>query len=75
VKALRGAGCKVTGMISVFTYGFKVADENFKNENCPVISLCDYETLIAEAVDSHFINSADLHTLRAWREFPENWGK
>ncbi|MEO8088091.1 MAG: orotate phosphoribosyltransferase [Bacteroidota bacterium] len=75
VKALRDAGCKVTGMISVFTYGFKQAAENFKNENCPVISLCDYETLIAKAVDANFVTATDLHALRAWRENPETWTK
>jgi orotate phosphoribosyltransferase len=75
VKALRDAGCKVAGMIAVFTYGFALASENFKKENCPVITLCDYETLISKAVDSNFITSTDLHTLRAWREHPESWGK
>jgi len=75
VKALRDAGCKVTGMISVFTYGFKQAAENFKKENCPVVSLCDYETLISKAVDANFVTSTDVHTLRAWRENPESWTK
>ncbi|CAN5523020.1 orotate phosphoribosyltransferase [soil metagenome] len=75
VKALRDAGCKVTGMISVFTYGFKLSEENFKTENCPVVSLCDYETLIAKAVDANFVTATDLHTLRAWRENPETWSK
>lgn len=75
VKALREAGCKVTGMISVFNYGFPAAVENFSKENCPVISLCDYETLISKAVDSNFIKSKELHALRAWREHPESWGK
>ena len=75
VKVLRNAGCKITGMISVFTYGFAKAEENFSKENCPVVSLCDYETLIAKAVDTNFITSADLHTLRAWREQPDTWGK
>ena len=75
VKALRDAGCKVSGMISVFTYGFRLAEDNFQKENCPVVSLCDYETLIAKAVDSNFITKADLHTLQAWRDQPDSWGK
>jgi orotate phosphoribosyltransferase len=73
VRALRDAGCKVAGMVSVFSYGFKIAADNFKNENCPVVSLCDYETLISKAVDAKFITGADLHTLRAWREKPDTW--
>ncbi len=73
VKALRDAGCKVNGMISVFTYGFKVAEDNFKKEKCRVISLCDYDTLIAKAVDSKYVRASDLETLKAWKEKPEAW--
>lgn len=75
VKALRDAGSRVTGLVSVFTYGFNKAEENFNKENCKAISLCDYETLISKAVEANFITAADLHTLRAWREKPEIWGK
>jgi|SRR5690349_9618609 len=75
VRVLREAGGKVTGMISVFTYGFALAETNFKNENCPVVSLCDYETLIDKAANTKFITTNDLHTLRAWREQPETWGR
>lgn len=75
VQALRDAGSRVTGLISVFTYGFNKAEVNFKKENCPAVSLCDYETLIAKAVEANFVTAADLHTLRAWRENPETWGK
>ena len=75
VKVLREAGGKVTGMISVFTYGFMQAEENFKNENCPIVSLCDYDTLIGKAANAKFITASDLHTLRAWREQPEIWGQ
>ena len=75
VNALRNAGCKITGMIAIFTYGFPLAEENFKKENCPLITLCDYETLIAKAASSGYVTPSDLHALRAWREQPEIWGK
>lgn len=75
VKALRDAGSKVNGMISVFTYGFKTAAENFKKEKCPVISLCSYDVLIEKALDTKFITDKDMKTLKAWREAPESWGK
>ncbi len=75
VKALRDAGCKVTGMISVFTYGFKIAIDSFKNEDCLVYSLCDYDVLIEKALETKYISDHDLKTLKAWREAPENWGR
>jgi len=75
VNALRDAGCKVNGMISIFTYGFKMAMDNFKKEKCPVYSLCNYDVLIEKALDSKYITDKDLKTLKAWRESPDSWGK
>lgn len=75
VKALRDQGCNVTGMISVFTYGFKTATENFQQDNCPVYSLSNYDVLIEQALDSKYISVNDLKTLKAWRESPETWGR
>jgi orotate phosphoribosyltransferase len=62
-------------MISVFTYGFKLADENFKKAKCPVFSLCSYETLIEKAVDANYVSKSEVKTLKAWREAPDQWGK
>ena len=75
VAALRDADCKVSGMISVFTYGFKTATDNFKKEKCPTYSLCNYDLLIEKALDSKYVSDKDLKTLKAWRESPETWGK
>ncbi len=74
VNALRDAGCKVSGLISVFTYGFSKAEENFEKDNCPVVFLCDYNTLIVKAAEAGYITETDLLTLHAWREKPESWG-
>jgi orotate phosphoribosyltransferase len=75
VNAIRDAGCKVNGMMSVFSYGFNVASENFKRENCVFHSLCNYDLLIQKALESNYISEKDLKTLRLWRESPESWGK
>jgi orotate phosphoribosyltransferase len=32
VDALRATGANVKGMVAIFTYGFDIADENFKND-------------------------------------------
>jgi orotate phosphoribosyltransferase len=75
VEALRKADAKVTGMISVFTYGFKLADENFKKAKCRVYSLCNYDTLVEKALESNYITKNDTKTLKAWRDAPDVWGK
>ncbi len=73
VQSLRDANCKVKGMISIFTYGFPQAENNFINENCPLISLCNYDTLLLQAIESNYIKSKDLDILKQWKEQPELW--
>lgn len=75
VEAILNAGCKVEGMLSVFTYGFPIAEENFKNANCKLFSLSNYSTLIEQALKSGYIAEKDLKILRDWREAPDTWGK
>ena len=72
-SALKEVGMKVKGMVSIFTYGFDTASENFKNANCEYISLCDYNTLLPEAIKQKYIDKEDLAILKEWRENPSNW--
>jgi orotate phosphoribosyltransferase len=73
VEALRDAGCKVKGMISIFTYGFPLAANNFEKEQCQLVSLCDYSILLEQAVESNYIKSKDLEVLSNWKEEPDKW--
>ena len=72
---LKEAEMNVKGIISIFTYGFDAAAENFKNADCAYVSLCDYNTLLSQAIASQYIEKADLSVLKKWRENPEIWGK
>jgi len=73
VTALREQGCHVVGMVAIFTYGFDVAVENFRNHQCPLYTLSDYNHLIDEALEQGYINQEDVHSLKKWRENPEQW--
>lgn len=73
IDALRKAGCNVKGMVAIFTYGFNVAEENFKNANCKLITLCNYNALIDIALETNYINKDDVDTLKLWRKDPGNW--
>ena len=75
VSALRDAGCNVKGMVSIFTYNLKVADENFKAMNCTLNTLTDYDHLIKKALEQEFIKDFDLKSLIEWRENPDSWGE
>nr|HRC92472.1 orotate phosphoribosyltransferase [Bacteroidia bacterium] len=56
VAALRNSGIIVKGMVSIFNYGFDVARESFKNAQCPLYSLSNYDVMITKALQSKYIN-------------------
>ena len=73
VEALKEAGAHVKGMVAIFTYGFDIAVENFKNANVDLHTLADYNHLLEFAVAKNYITEKELKTLRAWRESPSTW--
>jgi orotate phosphoribosyltransferase len=73
VKALREHGCEVLGMIAVFTYGLKVADDNFSDADCKLITLSNYDNLISQAVESGYASESVLESLSSWRLDPSSW--
>ncbi|RZA01956.1 MAG: orotate phosphoribosyltransferase [Sphingobacteriaceae bacterium] len=75
VAALREAGYDVAGLAAIFSYGFDVADENFKKANCPYITLSNYNALIKYAEEFQYILPKDVEVLKQWRENPAEWGK
>ena len=74
VDALRGAGYDVAGLAAIFTYGFDVAEANFKRANCPFVTLSNYNALIKYAGDNQYIAANDVEMLKQWRENPAEWG-
>ena len=74
VSALRDAGCQVKGMIAIFSYAFPHAEKAFEKAHCRLITLSNYPFLIRQAVDSGYIQEAQLELLGKWRESPETWG-
>ncbi len=75
VEALREAGCDVKGMAAIFTYGFYNAEENFRAANVQLTTLCDYSSLIRQAMKDNLIAESDLEQLEAWRKNPAAWNK
>ncbi|WP_445385550.1 orotate phosphoribosyltransferase [Robiginitalea sp. IMCC44478] len=75
IKALENSGLQVKGMLAIFSYGFKVADDSFKDRDLQVHTLSDYEHLIALASETGYIKEDQLDTLRQWRSDPEHWNQ
>ncbi|MDP5230498.1 MAG: orotate phosphoribosyltransferase [Cellulophaga sp.] len=73
VKALEESGARVKGMLAIFTYGFDVATENFKKNNIELHTLSDYDHLIQQASDTHYIKEQQFKTLLEWKANPSAW--
>jgi orotate phosphoribosyltransferase len=73
VQALRDAGAEVLGMVSIFTYGFDVAEKSFEKEGVVLVSLSDYNHLVRCAMDQHYVSDSELVSLKAWRVDPSSW--
>lgn len=74
VDYLRSEGYDILGMAAIFTYGFPLAAANFEAANCECITLGNYSSMIQEAVESGYVQEADLDKLAQWRENPSTWG-
>lgn len=72
-KDLQASGIEVLGMLAIFTYGFPVADQNFKEANIALHTLSNYSAMLEEALSSGYINAQDLDMLKEWRESPSTW--
>lgn len=73
VEFLRNNGYNVVGMVSIFTYGFDEATQNFQNANCVLHSLGNYTDMIQQAKEQGMIQESDIPVLAEWREDPANW--
>ncbi len=73
VKALKEANVNVKGMVAIFSYGFDVAKDNFKNEEITLHTLSNYENLLLEAASSNYISEKEIETLSQWNANPSVW--
>ena len=72
-QALRDAGCEVQGIGAIFTYGFEMAEQNFKEANVPAFCLSQYSMLIDHAIEKEYVKETEKISLESWRESPSTW--
>lgn len=58
---------KVLGLISIFTYEFDKAKDNFAKAELPFYSLSNYTSLINTALEMNKISESELKILQDWR--------
>lgn len=74
VQAIRQAGCEVVGMVAMFSYGFPVAQQAFKDAGVELLTLSNYNAMLEAALATDYIRQEDIETLREWRKDPSIWG-
>ncbi len=75
VEAIRKAGGDVVGMVASYTYGFPVAALAFTDANVKLVTLTDYDHVVAEALATGYIQESDIELLNEWRKNPSGWRK
>jgi len=73
VEAIREAGAVVEGMVAIFTYGFPVAADAFREAGVKLHTLSSYNTLIDMALETGYIQESQVELLSRWREEPSTW--
>lgn len=72
-EVLRKAGLEVIGMVSIFTYGFGVADKAFADAKIKLVSLTNYLSLIELALEKKIVSPDVEHVLLQWSQNPAGW--
>lgn len=68
VKALREQGCEVLGVVCIFTYHLKRADDMFEEQGISYVSLTNFDALIEVATLEKKISDQDKPQLNEWHE-------
>jgi len=73
VEALRAEGATVDTMVALFTYGFASAAEAFRAAGVRLVTLTDYDALVAQAAREGRLTPAQRDALADWRADPGAW--
>ena len=73
VDVLKQAGLQVIGMVSIFNYGFEVAQKALYIAQVPYQSLTNYSTLIKLAIEKQLVSAELEAILLNWQADPANW--
>lgn len=71
-KALEEVGYEVLGIVSIFTYNMKNAEENFKVAGFKHNSLTTFDELIEVAHEMDYIKESEIEKLKLFRDNPKD---
>lgn len=76
VQAVREADGNIGHCLAIFTYGLQASVDAFSalDPACELITLLDYDTMVATARSTGYVDDDDAQLLRTWRLDPFGWG-
>ena len=66
VDAVRDANAEVLSMFAIFTYGFEISKNNFKDKNCKLYTLSDFDNLLKYATEKNMFSKENLDFMKKW---------
>lgn len=75
VEALQAQDVVVEGVVAIFSYGLKEADQRFKKAGLSCQTLTSFDTLLTVAKERGDLKAEDVETLQKWRTDPHKWSK
>jgi orotate phosphoribosyltransferase len=73
VNELRREDAEVLGMVAIFTYEFDTAIKNFEDNDCKLVTLSGFTSLIEQAVEDGLIQKSGLSVLQKWHDAPDKF--
>lgn len=73
VEAARSEGLILVSLLSIMTYGFTEADNNFRQAGAIHKSLCNLEAILKVASEKGMINANDMEKLEQFRRSHRDW--
>lgn len=70
---MRKSDAQIEGMVSIFNYGFDVAEKAFKDAGVMLESLTSYAALLELTKEKKFISEETEQLLLKWRLNPSEW--
>ena len=71
-QAIKDEGANIQVVLSIFTYDFLSARENFKRLSLETYSLCSLDSLLVSAVDKKLITQKEATEVTQWRHNIQN---
>ena len=72
-EVLQEAGLEVLGVLAIFTYGMKRAEDTFENAGLGYQALTDLDTLVEVALQEGYVTPEQAPQILRFRDAPSEW--